>query len=645
MDKIVLINYQGRSFSFEESAYQRFQAYEQSLKEYFAKEEGGDEIIQDLQYRMAEILEQQSLGKTAISTADIDNLIAAIGNPADFEDGEHQTDTNQQESTNQDTKEKKLYRNKKDKIIAGVCSGIANYFALDPIVVRIMFILLTLFNVATLFTFNLGILGYIVLWVVLTPKVLDPNITYKLFRNPKDQVIGGVCSGLAQFFKTETWMIRLIFVAPLVLGFASNHSFDRFDNHIIGNSFYSLSFISYLILWFIIPIAKSSTDYMLLKGEPINITTIQNTTTKQSIASASQSGFSKFLKVIAYIILGIILMVAIPSAIGLLVGLIYSYSLADIILFSDSNKVLAILSIGLFLVLPIVGFIVWIIRRIAGYRSSSKLLRITFIGLNIVGWVATILLIASLANDNKTYSTSRTTIYVDSPSDTLYVNALDTASIYTETFFYEFNEFEHLIDKKQEINEIKAVRLHYEQSNDSVIKIVIEKSGAGANKTKALDYANAAEFTPQLVGNILKMPHFIQVDNNVPYHFQNVLVTIYYPKNKTIIVSNTLKKQLSHSFKADKHGLNINIDDNDNDWQNSSNEIIRVTEDTIEEEIDEAEKIETIKEAKQQLEEVNKHNIEQIKEKQKELEELQKEANKDIEKAKKELDDAIKQSK
>jgi flagellar motility protein MotE (MotC chaperone) len=338
-------------------------------------------------------------------------------------------------------------------------------------------------------------------------------------------------------------------------------------------------------------------------------------------------------------------MVAIPSAIGLLIGLIYSYSLADIILFSDSNKVLAILSIGLFLVLPIVGFIVWIIRRIAGFRSSSKLLRITFIGLNIVGWVATILLIASLANDNKTYSTSRTTMNVDSPSDTLYVNALDTTTTYAETFFYEFNEFEHLIDKKQDVNEIKAVRLHYEQSNDSVIKIVIEKSGAGANKMKALGYANAAEFVPQLNGNVLKMPHFIQVDNNVPYHFQNVLVTIYYPKNKTIIVSSALKKQLSHSFKADKHGLNINIDDNDEDWNNSPNQIISVNEDTIKKEIDEAEKNETIKEVKQQLEEVNKQNIELIKEKQKELEELQKEANKDIEKAKKELDEAIKQSK
>jgi phage shock protein PspC (stress-responsive transcriptional regulator) len=427
MDKIVLINYQGRSFSFEEIAYQRFQSYEQSLKVYFAKEEGGDEIIEDLQYRMAEILEQQSLGKTAISTADIDNLISAIGNPADFEDGEHKTESNQEETTSQDTKEKNLFRNKKDKIIAGVCSGIANYFALDPIVIRIMFILLTLFNVATLFTFNLGILGYIILWIVLTPKVLEANITNKLFRSPKDQVIGGVCSGLAQFFKTETWIIRLIFCAPLVLGFATNNSFDRFDNNIIGNSFYSLSFISYLILWFIIPLAKSSTDYMLMKGEPINLTTIQNTAKKQSIASFTQSGFSKFLKVIAYIILAIILIVAIPSAIGLLIGLIYSYSLADIVLFSDSNKVLAILSIALFLVLPIVGFIVWIIRRIAGFRSSSKLLRITFIGLNIVGWVATILLIASLANDNKTYSTSRITMFVDSPSDTLYVNAMDTA--------------------------------------------------------------------------------------------------------------------------------------------------------------------------------------------------------------------------
>jgi phage shock protein PspC (stress-responsive transcriptional regulator) len=642
MDKIVLINYQGRTFSFEEKAYQLFQDYENKLKNYFSKEEGGDEIISDLQFRMAEILEQQSMGKESISNADIESLMSVIGNPSDFEN-EH-SETNQEKSKESSSKEKKLFRNKKEKIIAGVCSGIANYFAIDPIVVRLMFILLTLFNVATLFTFNLGILGYIILWVVLTPKDLEPNILSKLYRNPKDQVLGGVCSGLAQFFNTDAWIIRLIFIAPIVLGFASNHTFSRFDFNIIGNSFYSLSFISYLILWFIIPLAKSSTDYMLMKGEPINITTIQQTTTMQTITNTSQSGVSKFLKVIAYLVLSLILMIAIPSAIGLVVGIFYSYSLADIVLFSDYNKILALLSIAFFLVLPIVGLIIWIIRKVAGIRSSSKILRITFIGLNIVGWAATIFLIASLANDNKTYTTSKTQMLVESTSDTLFINGMDTATIYNEAVFYEFNEFDHLIDKKKDVNEIKAVRIHYRESTDSLIRIVIEKSGSGANKDIALNNATNVQFTPILEGNVLKMPHVVKVSNKAPYHFQNVLVTVYYPKNKTIITSGELKKQLKHTFRADRSGINIHINEEENEilnWEDGPNEVIRVTNNTLTIVHDNDQKQEQIKEAQEQLKEVSENNLNQLKEKQKELEELQKQSNLEIERARKELDKAI----
>ena len=301
MEKIIQINYQGRNISIEENAYNAFQQYENELKDFFLKQEGGEETFADLQYRMAEILEQKNAITTnAVTIDDINELIATIGKPSDFDSNEEA----QEKTTYQAVPEKKkLYRNKNknEKVIAGVCSGIAHYFSIDPIAVRIAFVVFTIFNIATFFSFNVGILGYILFWVLLEPAYIKTNIARKLFRNPKDKVIGGVCSGLAQFFNTESWIVRLLFAAPIILGMATtNAHFAGIKFHFLGHSFFGLAFILYLVLLVIVPVAKSPTDYMLLKGEPINISTIQNSTSMSLVTQNSNSGLSKFLKIVAY---------------------------------------------------------------------------------------------------------------------------------------------------------------------------------------------------------------------------------------------------------------------------------------------------------------------------------------------------------
>lgn len=217
MDKILQISYQGRSLSFEESAYLQFQEYEATLHTYFLKEEGGEEIFQDMQNRMAEILEQQNKDQ-AITSEEVQYIISIIGQPQDFDEASESSTARPSAGKEPAPKEsRKLFRDKKNRMIAGVCSGIAHYFNIDPIAVRLAFVIFALFNLATFFALNLSVVGYIVLWAILTPKQLEPRLTSRLFRNPNDKVLGGVCSGLAQFFNTETWIVRLIMVAPLIL--------------------------------------------------------------------------------------------------------------------------------------------------------------------------------------------------------------------------------------------------------------------------------------------------------------------------------------------------------------------------------------------------------------------------------------------
>ena len=218
MKKIININLSGRVIPIEDSAYEKLQGYIESLRRYFSHEEGRDEIINDIESRIAELMnEKVRKGATSVTDADIDEIIASMGRPEDFDEDNADTaeptkQAQQQQYTHAETKAKKrLYRDSGDKFIGGVCSGIAAYLNVDPAIVRILFAIITFGG------FGLGFLIYILLWIILPTKDLEHYAGKRLYRNPDDRVIGGVAGGLAAYFNKETWIIRLIFVAPLAL--------------------------------------------------------------------------------------------------------------------------------------------------------------------------------------------------------------------------------------------------------------------------------------------------------------------------------------------------------------------------------------------------------------------------------------------
>ncbi|MBL7766372.1 MAG: PspC domain-containing protein [Chitinophagaceae bacterium] len=633
MDKILQINYQGRTLSIEESAYQHFQDYENELKNYFMAQAEGEETFADLQYRMAEILDQKN-AQGVIEQKDIDELISTIGRPKDLSDADAESDEKSENIA--DTKEKKkLFRNSKDKVIAGVCSGIANYFSIDPIAVRLIFFLFTVYNVATLFRFNLGVLAYIIFWAILQPKALEVNTKTKLFRNPKDQVLGGVCSGLAHFFNIETWIVRLIFLAPLLLGFITNNNpFKHFELYGVGSSFYSLTFISYIILWFITPLAKNNTDYMLLKGEPININTIQHSTSMETVTKKSKSGLSSFLKVVAYILLVLILIVMIPSLIGLTMAGIFSYQIADVVLFTSWMKTLALLGIVLFLALPVLGFIIWIFRKIAGYHKPNKFLRLTFGGLWAVGIASALLLSFNLISDHKTFVKQPFDAPLGIVGDTLYIGPSDSSYRYSKNVIFDFNDLNDLLIRQKDHHQIRAVQIKYRKTKNPDFSMRIERSAFGNNITSANQHAEMIEFNPQVIDNRLLIPSYLTLSNQFPYHFQHVTMTIFVPEHKTVIVSESLKRQMKHGFHSSDDQFYFHFEDEDDEpvqYDNHAENANTVPSTEIEE-------------ATQHLKEVKQEGLDKIKHAERELEDARKQAEREIKDAADELKNKLKDS-
>src|SRR5580658_5521427 len=89
MKKIININFHSRVIPIEETAYEILQQYIDSLRRYFANEEGRDEIISDIENRFAELFSDTlKKGAACITDADVNSIIASMGRPEDFEDQE-----------------------------------------------------------------------------------------------------------------------------------------------------------------------------------------------------------------------------------------------------------------------------------------------------------------------------------------------------------------------------------------------------------------------------------------------------------------------------------------------------------------------------------------------------------------------------
>jgi phage shock protein PspC (stress-responsive transcriptional regulator) len=621
METIKNINYQGRIIAIEESASVALQAYENELKNYFLAQEEGEEIFTDLQTRIGEILDSKlKKGANAITMNDINELKSTIGNPSDFEDSNTTANNNTNTQNTTFTKEeKKLYRSINDKIIGGVAGGLANYMDIDATVIRLLFVLVTAMSG------GFGLIVYGLLYFILTPKVTQTNMNRKLFRNKKDKVIGGVCSGLAEFFSIEIWIVRLLFAAPLLLNiFNSNYHFGFVKVHVFNNSLSSIALTTYIILWIVTKYAESSTDYMLMKGKPINLTTM-NQTTINSIKETSSSAIRTILKVLAYIVVFLLVITFIPSMIGITGASIFSYNFIESILSTPALKLLAVLSFMGLIILPSIALIIWVIRKIGNYKSPNNPLRKVFGILGLIGFVSAIFLSISLIREMNTYTLTKQTLKSQFAGNTLYIKPTDSITLVDEHLF-SLNNMSGVFNIKNGVKEVKAVDINYEETNDSNFYIEIKRGSLGSDYNVAKQYCSKIMYEPTFENNTLYLPSVIQVAKNDAYRGQHVKVTCYIPKGKTVVVDKELKKQLSHHFNFSKHGINVDYNDYSSDEEDEKmtnteedEEWVIKVDDNNDETLTKEEKKKLQKEAKEEIKNAIQDASDQLEVKKKEM--------------------------
>lgn len=160
MNKTIIINISGIIFHIEEDAYELLKVYMNELKKHFNSSEDSFEIITDIENRIAEMFSDilKKENKQVIVTTDVNGVISQMGRASDFSINEDQDEL--AESYTGPVYRKRLFRNPDDRIIGGVCGGIAAYFNTEAIWIRIAVVIL-------FFAFGFGILLYPLLWIIM----------------------------------------------------------------------------------------------------------------------------------------------------------------------------------------------------------------------------------------------------------------------------------------------------------------------------------------------------------------------------------------------------------------------------------------------------------------------------------------------
>jgi phage shock protein PspC (stress-responsive transcriptional regulator) len=601
MKKTISINIGGVIFHIEEDGYEKLKGYLTSIQKYFSSFADSKEILSDIEGRVAERFwnKQKAEAKQVISLDDVDELIAAMGTVADFEAIDQAEDiisdplqsaTEPREApktesysesasfetpkteSNRFTGPKKLYRDLRRKLLGGVAAGLAHYFTIDPLWIRLGFLFAVVGLPAGSGILNLNIedelgpfsglvvLIYIAMWVAFPGStVLEEDTKIKKFyRDPDRKVVGGVAAGVSSYFGVDLGVVRFLWVLSIL--------------------FFGTGFLIYIILWVIAPVANTLTEKMEMQGEPITLSNIESNI-KQSLnlneKDGRENGVTRILlfpfRVIALIInalgrilkglgpvlrilTGVILVgVSALSLFTLLVGGAVMLGFASINSFEGMpipmlifQEIPASLLLSGFLVaaVPVITFLLLGLTLLSNRRIAGSSVWLTLLGLWIVGLiVCTIQGVAYQRNFAKRGEFTQTSFYAI-PNGILTLDQNDQ-------------------DEDESID--VDIRLVGYNSADS-LKLEKKMSSRGRTREDAGRIASEIKYEPYIKDSVILFNEGPVFGKGDPFRDQEIDLTLHIPYDKPFIITRNFWYFVSHYNGSFHHLDHYDLDGDDVNW-------------------------------------------------------------------------------
>jgi phage shock protein PspC (stress-responsive transcriptional regulator)/HSP20 family molecular chaperone IbpA len=607
MKKTISINIGGIIFHIEEDGYEKLKSYLSSIQKYFSSFADSKEIVSDIEGRIAERFfnKQKAENKQVISLSDVDELIAAMGTVADFEAIEQAEDiladplesapaqasapqpetasassstysAPRTEPVTSSITPKKLYRDLRRKLLGGVAAGLAHYFTIDPIWVRLAF----LFAVAGLpagsgmLDLNMEdefgpfsgfmVLVYIAMWVAFpgSSTLEEDTKIKKFYRDPDRKVVGGVAAGVASYFGVDLGVVRFLWVLSILL--------------------FGTGVVVYIVLWVIAPVANTLTEKMEMQGEPITLSNIESNI-KQSLnleeKGGEEHGLTKVLlfpfRAIALVIgalgkllrgLGPIIRILIGafliamSVLGLLtlvigggvaLGLTNSAAFDNLpipfLIFQELPGVL-ILSGILVAAIPLITFLLLGLTLLSNKKIVGGSVWLTMLGLWIVGIIGSTIGGVSYQRNFAKRGEVAQTVFYKAPAGTL-------------TLDYNYINDEENVDVD--------IRLAgYATATDS-IKLDKTLHARGKSRQEAEKNASGLAYDVDVKDSVFLFKEGPLLAGRGPYRDQRIDLIVNIPYNKKFVMSRDFYFSLNH-WETDQRNLkHYDLGDNpDIIWNN-----------------------------------------------------------------------------
>ncbi|MCX6312435.1 MAG: PspC domain-containing protein [Bacteroidetes bacterium] len=505
MNKTVTINISGIIFHIEEDAYEKLGNYLRTVRNRFSEEDGRDEIMTDIESRIAEILnERVGPSKQVVLLLDVDHVISLMGEPdaiSDKEEKEETKSTNEDSHSSNPNRRRRLYRDTDDRVIGGVCSGLGYYFDLDPIWIRLGLVLI-------LFAFGTGILFYILLMLII-PKAETTAEKLEMRREPVD---------LNNISKTVK---------------------EEFDGLKKRAEDFGQEAKQYGKKW-----KDDSRDWRK----------------RNSVRRGFEDFFSGIFHIIGRIFAFALLIIGILFLIGLLTS---TFSLTNFgpRAFGDSieslfpgsfHYAIAIASFLLVFGIPVVMMIYKGIRLIFRIKRSDTIIGISALVLWIIGIVGCTYSVVSVSKGfSEQVSIHEYFPMKNAKMDTLYLNVKIDHDMVNEDYHSKWNHRYHFERRWKAVSvngsEVKFgyPDLKIVPSDNDSLQMIIYSSSYGSEKREALDRSKAISYLIQQKDSLITFNSYFTIGANQHWRAQRVRIELHVPKNKVVFLSGTMRDMLN----------------------------------------------------------------------------------------------------
>lgn len=375
----------------------------------------------------------------------------------------------------------------------------------------------------------------------------------RIFRDEDDKVVGGVCSGIGHYFGIDRIWVRVIFLFAFFV--------------------WGVGFIPYLILWVVIPKAKTTAEKLEMKGEAVNVDNIKKTVEDKfndlkdsfngegakNAANSLSNVLSKIFTFIGMVILfilkffvkfiGFILLII---GISLLVALlattfnsevitvvsdnsifqIKSYDIIHALIGTGTNSTLTLAALILLFGIPVIGLIYSAIKILFKLKTNNKAIGISLLSLWIAGVVLSFYIATSTLTDFTNTQKSKIEIEWTSTSNTVYLNSLNEEDDLLGNYKFPPVIGNLWIEEDQIYYDNLEVDVLPSKSNK--IELIVEKIAQGKNRKVAKERAEMIDFSYLLNDSILKINPFINFSLSEQLRGQEVKIHIMLPIGSNI---------------------------------------------------------------------------------------------------------------